>query len=104
MRRLHLLPVPAAQVIPFPAGARENPEAVVAQLRNVLAVMSQTNGAYLGRAYFAEAAVWVIAQAASEADDIAATRDAMLDDFETALRFKGVPPGFSTAALPDGAA
>lgn len=94
MSRLHLHPLPSADVVAFPHGARQNPDAVIAQLRNIQTHLQVTNGAYLGRAFFAEASIWVVAQTAAEADDVTACRDALLDDFETALRCVGGPVGF----------
>lgn len=97
MSRLHLLPVPDAQVIQFPITAKNSPEAVIAQLANLQANMQALHGSYLGRAYFAQAALWLIARTACEAGDVPNTRAALLDEFDEGTRIYGAPQGFVSA-------
>jgi hypothetical protein len=95
MPNLHLLPIPDCRIIDFPVTARNCPEAVIAQLSNIQAHLIARNGSHLGRSYFTQAALWLIARTAMEENDVALIRRHLMEEFDDCVDMIANTKGFS---------
>lgn len=95
MTKLHLLPIPDCKLLPFPITAGNSPEAVIAQLSNIQGNLIARNGSHLGRSYFSQAALWLMAHTAIQENDLPAIRRAVMEEFDDCVDMIANTQGFS---------
>jgi hypothetical protein len=93
---LTLKPTPDAQVIPFPQPVGDDREAVVGQFTNLLTVLVQRHGAYLGRMKYLEASIAAVVRRSFEEGTLQDTHDALEWAYNEELdRLEPIAPGFA---------
>lgn len=96
MPRLHLRPIPSADVIAFPPRQAEDRETVVRQFSSLLALLTQRSGAFLGRERYIEASVAAVTRVAFAEGSLHNTRKSIEEAFDEELdRLEPVAPGWA---------